>query len=80
MVVGNEVWLWRWHHALAEIREPGGGGKRIIVPAWQLQGHETMEAWEKDHENCCDCCEPCSCYVITPAMVRAHIDGLREAR
>jgi hypothetical protein len=53
-----------------------------MVPVWQLQGHESREAWEEPHKDCYDECVVtgdlgCGRWTVTPGMVKKYIEETR---
>lgn len=72
---GTEVYLWRYHGNVVEIRTPHQ--QKWIVPIWKIQGHTSQAEWEKNHEN--DYSDDGDwAYWVQPRLVREHIDAQRK--
>jgi len=74
LVLGVDAYYWRFGKRHIEIRTPGG--KRLVVPKWELKGMSEKEwrqhLWDECHEpGCCGTCYKCT---VSPNAIREYIE------
>ena len=74
MVIDGATYSWRYFGNRVEIRVPGKLNLKWVVPVWQLQGLESVDAWQELHKD--DDGDRGSAWEVTPSMVRQYIDEM----
>jgi hypothetical protein len=74
--IDGAVYSWRYYGNRVEIRVPGKLQLKWIVPIWQLQGLESVDAWQKLHED--DDGDRGYAWECTPGMIKQYIEDMRK--
>lgn len=77
MVIDGATYSWRYFGNRVEIRVPGPLKLKWVVPVWKLQGLESVDVWQKLHED--DDGDRGYAWECTPSMIRQYIVEMRTA-
>jgi hypothetical protein len=75
MEIDGAIYSWRYFGNRVEIRVPGPFDLKWVVPIWQLQGLESVDAWQELHKDSDG--DTGAAWECTPAMIKQYILEMR---